>query len=179
MPRILPLQPHEITEPVQTAFEKHKQEFSARITNMKATMGKALPVFTVYMTWYELYDEMKKFTGERLAYLFAHAVSEGSNCPLCTTFFRKIIMEHGEKPEELVLTGDEQMLLDFGTEIANNKGEVNEELYKKIAARYSEQEIITLVGFAGQMIATNVFNNALQVQIDDYLMPYVSMNNNQ
>ena len=175
MPRILPLKPDEISEPVSAAFEKHKQDYNARITNMKSTMGKALPVFDVYMRWYDLYEEVKKFIGKRSAYLFAHAVSEGSNCPLCTTFFRKIIIEHGEKPEELILTGDEQKLLDFGTAIANNKGEVSDELYQQIADKYSEQEIIILIGFAGQMIATNIFNNVLQVQIDDYLAPYVSM----
>ncbi len=175
MPRIQPLTPDEITPSVQEAFEKHKQEFNARITNMKSTMGKSLKVFDVYMGWYDLYNEVIEITGERNAYLFAHAVSLGSNCPLCTTFFRKIIIEHGEKPEELLLTDDEQTLLDFGSAIANNKGEVNNELYHRITQMYSEPQIITLVGFAGQMIATNIFNNVLEVQIDDYLAPYIPL----
>ncbi len=175
MPRIEPLKPEEITPSIQEAFEKHKQAFNARITNMKSTMGKSLPVFDVYMKWYDLYNEVKEFTGERNAYLFAHAVSLGSNCPLCTSFFRKIIIEHGEKPEELVLTDDEQTLLDFGSAIANNKGEVGSELYNRIEQMYSEPQVITLVGFAGQMIATNIFNNVLEVQIDGYLAPYISL----
>lgn len=175
MPRILPLKTEEISPSIQEAFEKHKQEFGACITNMKATMGKALPVFNVYMKWYDLYEEVKTITGERNAYLFAHSVSEGSNCPLCTTFFRKIIIEHGEKPEELVLTDDEQTLLDFGSAIANNKGEVDSALYYRMEQMYSEPQVITLVGFAGQMIATNIFNNVLEVQIDDYLAPYIPM----
>jgi alkylhydroperoxidase family enzyme len=175
MPRIHPLTPEQITEDIRAAFEHHKAEYNARITNMKSTMGKALPVFKVYMEWYDLYREVIKITGERMAYLFAHAVSQGSNCPLCTTFFRKIIIEHGEKPEELVLSADEQTLLDFGSAMANNKGEVPDELYRLIAATYTEAEIIILIGFAGQMIATNIFNNALEVQIDEYLGPYVSV----
>ncbi|HLP51076.1 MAG TPA: hypothetical protein VK154_09355 [Chitinophagales bacterium] len=175
MPRISPLAPEQITDDIKAAFEHHKTEYNARITNMKSTMGKALPVFKVYMEWYDLYRELIKITGERMAYLFAHAVSEGSNCPLCTTFFRKIIIEHGEKPEELVLTTEEQTLLDFGSAIANNKGEVPAELYSQIAAKYSEAEVITLIGFAGQMIATNIFNNVLEVQIDEYLAPYTKV----
>lgn len=175
MPRILLLAENEITGPIEAAFEKHRRDWNARITNMKSTMGRALPVFDVYMKWYDLYKEVKQITGERNAYLFAHAVSLGSNCPLCTTFFRKIIVENGEKPEELVLTDNEQTLLDFGSAIANNKGEVEDELYNKIAAIYTQPQIIVLVGFAGQMIATNVFNNALQVQTDEYLAPYVSL----
>jgi hypothetical protein len=175
MPRIEPLKPEEINPTIQEAFEKHKAQFNARITNMKSTMGKSLPVFNVYMKWYDLYNEVKEFTGERNAYLFAHSVSLGSNCPLCTTFFRKIIIEHGEKPEELFLTDDEQTLLDFGSAIANNKGEVESDLYNRIEKMYSEPQVITLVGFAGQMIATNIFNNVLEVQIDDYLAPYIPL----
>src|ERR1043165_4319914 len=175
MPRISPITESAITEDVRKAFENHANSHNARITNMKATMGKALPVFRVYMEWYELYEEVKKITGERMAYLFAYAISESSNCPLCTTFFRKIIVENGEKPEDLVLTTDEQTLLDFGSTIALNRGEVLPELYDKIALKYNEREIITLIGFAGQMVATNIFNNVLEVQIDDYLAPYVSI----
>ncbi len=175
MPRILPLADSEITDDMEMAFQHHIEEYSARMTNMKSTMGRALPVFDVYMRWYDLYREVIKFTGERNAYLFAHAVSQASNCPLCTTFFRKIIIEHGEKPEDLVLTADEQTLLDFGSAIATNKGEVEDEVYNRIAALYTQPQIIVLVGFAGQMIATNIFNNVLQVNIDEYLAPYVSI----
>lgn len=175
MPRISPLLSNELSPAVKEAFEKHQQHYQARVTNMKATMGKALPVFEVYMQWYVLYDELKKITGERTAYLFAHAVSEAGNCPLCTTFFRKIMIDHGESPDALTVSAKEQNLLNFGSAIAANRGEVSDELYASIAGQFTEKEIIVLVGFAGQMIATNIFNNVLQVQIDEYLAPYVSL----
>jgi hypothetical protein len=33
-------------------------------------------------------------------------------------------------------------------------------------------QIVAVTAFGGLMIATNVFNNALQVDLDDYLQPF-------
>jgi hypothetical protein len=171
MPRIKPLE--QFSDNVKAAHEKHVRQYNSRITNMKATMSRSLEVFESYMHWYPLYEEVKKITGERAAYLFAFAISSGSNCPLCTTYFRKNIMERGENPDDLQLNEEEQLLLDFGSEIANNKGYLNNEMYDKMKARYSETELVILAGFAGIMIATNIFNNIFEVEIDEYLTPYL------
>ena len=139
-------------------------------------MGRSVLVFDVYMRWYDLYEQVKLIVGARAAYLFAHAISLGSNCPLCTTYFRKVIIDNGENPAQLSLTNAEQELLDFGSALANKNGEVDKALYDAIKSRYSETDLVVLVGFAGQMIATNIFNNVFEVEIDDYLAPYISMN---
>lgn len=174
MPRITPLRPGEAPPGVQTAFDQHVTDYAgSRITNMKATLGRSLLSFQVYMQWYPLYEQVKEILGNRLAYLFAHAVSEGSNCPLCTTFFRRIIIDNGEQPEALQLTDHEQLLINFGSEIARHKGEVTDDLYGCVSQHYTDEQIVLLVAFAGQMIATNVFNNVLQVDIDEYLYPYL------
>ncbi len=175
MSRIEPLLPENLSNDTKAVFEKHVQEHQSRITNMKATMGRSVLAFEIYMRWYDLYENVKKITGERLAYLFSHAISLGSNCPLCTTYFRKVIVANGDKPEQLILTDDEQLLIDFGSSISNSKGEVADELYEQVSKKYSDEELVVLVAFAGQMIATNVFSNVFEVQIDDYLAPYVSI----
>jgi hypothetical protein len=177
MPRLQPLTNDKLSAETKAAFEKHVREHQSRITNMKATMGRSVLAFEIYMRWYDLYENVKAITGERLAYLFAHSISVGSNCPLCSTYFRKVIIENGEKPEELVLTNDEQLLLDFGSEISVNSGVIDENLYSKIASKYSEEDFVVLVAFAGQMIATNVFSNVFEVEVDEYLAPYVSVTN--
>lgn len=176
MPRIDPLPADQALPEIRAAYDRHVADYpGSRITNMKATLGHAPRAFEVYMQWYPLYHDVKEILGERLAYLFAHAVSEASNCPLCTTFFRKIIIEHGERPEELRLTEAEQGVLDFGSEIAQNRGEVPDAVFAPMRERFSTPELVTLVAFAGQMIATNVFNNVLEVDIDAYLQPYLPL----
>ncbi len=176
MPRINPLPDTLASDDLKAAWAKHIADYpGSRVTNMKATLSHSLLAFEVYMQWYPLYYEVIRIVGERSAYLFAHAISEASNCPLCTTFFRKIIMEHGERPEDLHLTDDEQRLLDFGAEIARSRGEVPDGLYAPIRQRFTDAEIVILVAFAGQMIATNLFSNALNVNIDEYLYPYLPL----
>jgi len=173
MARINPVAEKEKTSHVQEAFDHHTQTYHTRITNMKATLAHSMPAFEVYMQWYVLYEEIKKILGERLAYLFAWSVSYASNCPLCTTYFRKIMIDKGEDPESLALTSFEKEVLDLGSAIAINQGHIDEEVYQKTARHFTTEEMVMLIAFAGQMIATNVFSNVIQTDIDEYLHAYL------
>lgn len=173
MPRIKPIPESDVSPPLQQAFDEHARKYHSRITNMKATLGHSLPAFDVYMQWYPLYEEVKKILGERLAYLFAWSISYASNCPLCTTYFRKMMIERGENPESLELTSFEKEVVDFGSAIAINQGHIDEKVYQKFAGSFSEKEMVLLIAFAGQMIATNIFNNVIQTEIDEYLSDFL------
>ncbi|MBO0929576.1 carboxymuconolactone decarboxylase family protein [Fibrella aquatilis] len=176
MPRIDPLPEQAASAELQAAWSQHIADYpGSRITNMKATLSRSPLAFSVYMQWYPLYHAVMGIIGERAAYLFAHAISDASDCPVCTTFFRKIIIQHGEQPGDLVLSPEEQQLLDFGAAIARQQGEVPDAIYQPIQARFSPNEIVVLVAFAGQMVATNLFNNVLGVAVDDYLAPYLPL----
>ena len=175
MARINPLPPEETPVPLQSAYAQHTTTWNARITNMKATLGHSQIAFEVYMEWYRLYDSIKLFLGLRSAYLFAYTVSIGSNCPLCTTFFRKIIIDNGEDPANIVFNEQEQLLMDFGSAIAQHQGRVDDALFAQLCAVYNTQELVELIAFAGQMIATNIFNNVIETDIDEYLYNYLPL----
>jgi hypothetical protein len=173
MARIKPVGENELSPSVKVAFERHVQNYQGRITNMKATLGHSLLAFEVYMQWYPLYEEVEKIAGKRLAYLYAYSISHAAECPLCSTFFRKIIIDAGEKPEALELTSRQNDLLNFGSSIAKYHGNIADHLYNTVAAHYSKEEMIILIAFAGQMIATNILNNVIETDIDEYLVDYL------
>jgi hypothetical protein len=173
MPRLLPVGENEVSGDVLAAFQKHVNDYKGRITNMKATLGHSLIAFEVYMQWYPLYEEVKAILGRRLAYLFAYAISESSNCPLCSTYFRKIIIENGENPNALQLSRHEKDVLNFGEAIAKNHGYLADGIYNAVAKKYEPAQMVVLIAFAGQMIATNIFNNVVETSIDDYLAEYL------
>ena len=173
MARIEPLSENERTQSIRKAFEKHAEEYKARITNMKATLAHSLLAFDVYMQWYPLYAEVEKILGRRLAYLYAYSISYASDCPLCSTFFRKIIIDAGEKLEALDLTPSEQKLLEFGSSIAKHHGRIGDNVYNAVASQFNKKEMIILIAFAGQMIATNIFSNVTETDIDEYLFDYL------
>ena len=173
MARIQPVKDIELHESLKRSFAQHVKLYKGRITNMKATLGHSLLSFEVYMQWYPLYKEVEIILGKRLAYLFAWSISTAADCPLCSTFFRKIIIDAGEKPENLMLSTSEQDVLTFGSSIAKYHGNISDQVYSAVAGNYTEPEMVTLIAFAGQMIATNIFNNVVETSIDDYLQEYL------
>ncbi|WP_342084308.1 carboxymuconolactone decarboxylase family protein [Dyadobacter sp. OTU695] len=172
MPRIKPLSEKDYPSEIKIAFIQHTTVYNSRITNMKATLGHSGTAFKAYMQWYPLFEEVKAITGLRLATLFAWSISEAADCPLCSTYFRKMIIEAGESPEALVVSDEEQALLTFGAAIARNRGFVEDAEFVPVRKRYTDSEIVLLTAFAGIMIATNIFNNVNGTEIDTYLNPF-------
>jgi hypothetical protein len=173
MARILPVSEDEQTPAIREAFEKHVREHQGRITNMKVTLAHSLKAFEVYMQWYVLYEEVERILGKKLAPIFAYAVSHATDCPLCSTFFRKIIIDAGGSPEKLELTATEQQVITFGASIGKCQGHIADHVFNPIADLFPKNDVVLLVAFAGQMIATNVFNNVIETELDDYLLNYL------
>ena len=62
--------------------------------------------------------------------------------------------------------------MDLGRRLAADPHSVDDKMHAKLGERLSEQEIVTLIAFGAIMVATNVFNDAMGVPLDDYLEPY-------
>ena len=170
MPRIAPLDPAEMPPDARGAHDRHLQ--TARITNMKRTLLHSVPAFEALMTWYPLRDTVQPFLGERLTTLFAHAVSSETDCLICSTFFRRLLVQSGEDPDRLVLDDWESAVVVFGRSLAVTPHTVPDPVYQPIAERLSREQIVALTAFGALMVATNVFNNALRVPLDEYLEPF-------
>jgi len=144
----------------------------ARMTNMKWTAARSPETLAMLLTWYPLFDRIAGFLGERRAQLLAHAISDRNECLVCSTFFRRILIDAGEDPGALKLDPEDELILALGRTLADDPHGVDDELYGRLAAHYTEQQIVELVGFGAIMVATNVFNDALGIPLDDYLQPY-------
>ena len=136
---------------------------------MKRTLARAPVALRALMTWYDLRDQAVPFLGERLTVLFAHAISTGTDCLVCSTFFRRLLIDSGEDPDALRLDEWEQAVIAYGQQLAANPHGVSDELFARLADRLRPEQIVLLTAFGGLMVATNLFNNALQVDLDDYL----------
>lgn len=173
MARIHPLKRSEIAASVKIAFERHSQEYGGHITNMKATLGRSLPVYEAYMQWYELYKEVEKVLDKRLAYIYAYAISASSESPLCMAFLKKLATDKGENPDLNQLTKHEQDIFNFGASISRYHGNIANHVYDAVATHYSEHEMLVLAAFSGLMIAANVFNNVVETDIDYYFVDHL------
>jgi alkylhydroperoxidase family enzyme len=143
-----------------------------RVTNMKRTLAHSPAALTALMTWYPLRDEVAAFLGERLTTLFAHAVSTETDCLICSTFFRRLLVDAGEDPERLALDLREQAIVDYGVALGRDPRRVEEAIYARAAAWLDAPRMVALTAFGAMMLATNVVNNALEVELDEYLAAY-------
>lgn len=142
------------------------------ITNMKATLLSHVPSFTAYMQWYTLYDELAPFIGERAVALFSYAISDENDCLICSVFFRRILIDAGEDPDNPQVTQAEQLLIDWGRLIASDPGGISPEFYAQLEKAFSPQLRVLLLSFAGLMVATNLFNTVGKVPLDEVLYDY-------
>jgi alkylhydroperoxidase family enzyme len=171
MPRIAPLDPEAAPPDVRAAAEAHVRTH-ARMTNMKRTLLRSLPAFNALMEWYPLRDTVQPFLGERLTTLFAHTISAETDCLICSTFFRRMLIQTGENPERLKLDDREATVLEFGRALAVSPFKVTDEVYQRLERYFDPAQIVALTAFGALMVATNVINNALDVNLDEYLQPY-------
>jgi alkylhydroperoxidase family enzyme len=171
MARIPPLQDDE-ADPAGRAALEGILAAHGRLTNMKRTLARAPVALNAMMTWYDLRGEVVPFLGERATMLFAHAISAGTDCLVCSTFFRRLLIDSGEDPEALKLDDWEQTVVDYGRQLAKDPHGVSDHLFARLSARLRPEEIVALTAFGGLMVATNLFNNALRVDLDDYLQGY-------
>jgi len=171
MSRISPLEREQTTGEARTTFDQELARFG-RLTNMKRTLMRSPPAYHALMQWYPLFDTVKAFIGERLAVIFAHAISAESDCLICTTFMRRLLINGGENPNELSLDEKGQALVEFGRAVVGSGNRVPEALYRRISEFFNAEQIVALTAFAGLMVATNIINNVLEVDLDEYLYEY-------
>jgi alkylhydroperoxidase family enzyme len=171
MARIPPL-PVAAAAPAARAELERQIAAHGRATNMKRTLAHSPVALSALMAWYPLRDAAAAFLGDRATTLFAHAVSTQTDCLICSTFFRRALVESGERPDDLVLDEREQAVVDYGRQLARDPNGVLDELFARLRHFLEPEQVVTLTAFGGLMIATNVVNNALRVDLDEYLQPY-------
>ena len=171
MARISPFQDDGTRSESRTALDEILAAHG-RVTNMKRTLARSPVALHALMTWYDLRDEVVPFLGERLTTLFAHAISAGTDCLVCSTFFRRLLIDSGEDPGRLAARrlGADRRRLRPAT--GRRPARRLRRAFRPPAARLEPEQIVALTAFGGLMVATNLFNNALQVDLDDYLQPY-------
>ena len=171
MARIRPLDHEEVSGAVRAEYDRQIGAHG-RMTNMKRTLAHSEVALRALMEWYALRDEALPFLGERLCDLYSHAISAETDCLICSTYFRRALIDRGETPDGPSLDEREQAVIDFGRHLVADRNRVGDGLYARLARHFTPQQIVVLTAFGAMMIATNVFNNALDVDLDEYLKPY-------
>jgi alkylhydroperoxidase family enzyme len=171
MSRIPPLELSEAPPEVRKRYAGQIRKYG-RVTNMKRTLAHEVPAYDALLTWYPLHDRVASFLGHRDTDIFAHAISVQNECVICSTYFRRAFIEAGENPDNLTLNERQTLLVEYGRQLARDPKAVSDALYESLAREFTPAQIVVLTAFGGLMIATNVVNDALRVDLDDELDAY-------
>jgi hypothetical protein len=173
MARIAPLSEASAPEDSRSLAAAHAAA-GGRMTNMKWTLAHSPVALDALLQWYPLFDALVPVVGERRMWILSHAISTQAECLICSTFFRRLLIDAGEDPASLELDEFDELIGEFGRRVGRDPHSVDDALHARLAERLSEPEIVTLTAFAALMVATNVFNDALGVELDDYLDRYAA-----
>lgn len=145
---------------------------NGKITNMKLTLLHSIPAYHALMEWFPLEKTIEEFLGERAVNFFCYAISEENDCLLCSAFFRKILKELEIDFETFEFTPEESVLIEYGKAIVSDANNIPREIFDELKKYWNEEQIVAITAFATIMIATNIINKTLNVDVDDNLIPY-------
>ena len=171
MAMIPPIDYATASEEIRAAHDEELRQ-RGRMTNMKRIQLHSPAAHRIYAEWFTLRDLLRPALGDRAIWLLSLAISESCRAEIPVTFFRRALIDSGLDPEGIEPTTDEALLIDFGTAIATDAYAVSDAIWAGLKARYDEPTLVTLVAFAGIMVATCVFSNAVRVDLDPELEGY-------
>ncbi|NLL77057.1 MAG: hypothetical protein GX235_07405 [Clostridiales bacterium] len=156
---------------VKYLIDKQIKE-NGRITNMKLTLLHSIPAYKALMEWYPLEKTIEQFLGERAVNFFCYAISTENDCLICSVFFRKILKDLNIDFDTFQFTQEEDILIRYGRAIVKDANHIPAEIFDELKEHWNEEQIVAITAFATIMIATNLINKILQVDLDDYLKAY-------
>ena len=126
------------------------------------------------MEWYPLQKEVANVIGERATNFYCYAICTKNDCLICSMFFKRILDDLNIDFESFDFTEQEQELIEYGRALVTNAEEIPTTLFDKLKVRYNEEQIVLLTAFGAMMIATNLINTSLKVELDEILIPIQS-----
>ncbi len=84
---------------------------------------------------------------------------------MCSTYYRVAMKKLGiDNLDEVELTDDESLLIEYARAIANDHKHIPDDLLQRLLDRLGEEGLVVLTTMAMFMIGNNYFNDILRVQ---------------
>ena len=157
-----------------TGAERERyEELAGRnaVTNMKKGLLQDAATYDAFMAWYTSWNRLVEVISEREATVYAHAISTTNSCQLCSLFFIYDLKALGLDPNTFETTDREDLLIELGKQIVKDPTAVSDDLFDRLKKVWKDNELVVIVGFAAQMIATNNFNSVFHIDLDARLLP--------
>ena len=168
LPLIERINPDTAPEPVREALAEHVAE-GYRVTNEKLTLLHNVAAFNALeVSSYRLDRELQRLIGKQAADFFEYAISLENDCMVCSTYFSALLEKHGIDFDNFSFSPREQLLIEYGRAMAKNPKHVSEELFARMRAEFTDEEIVVITTMGLFMLANNYFNDIFNVDPTPY-----------
>lgn len=163
--RISQIDPETAPEEVKAVIRAHLAE-GYHLTNEKRTLLHNITAFkAIEENSYELDRVLQKLIGKQAGDFFEYAVSLENDCIVCTTYFHELLKRNGIDYEHFSFSEKEKLLIEYGRQLAKNPKEISDELFARMKANFTEEEIVVITAMGTLMIANNIINDALRIEV--------------
>ena len=173
MPRISEINPETAPEAIQNIIADHLADGHALTAEKRTLLHNAAafnaveagsyPLSVTVPIYFELIDGYIAFFD---ADFYEYAISQKNGCLVCSIYFQNLLKKNGIDFENFAFTPKEEILIEYGQAIAEDPKHVPEELFAKLKANFTEEEIVVITAMGVMMIANNYFNDILDVTPD-------------
>ncbi len=151
---------------IQKIIADHLAEGHALTAEKRTLLHNAAAFNAVEAGSYALDDELQRPIGKRAAD-FLNMPSPRRTAALCAASISATCSRKTASTfDTFEFTEKEQILIDYGQAIAENPKHVPQELFDKLKANFTEEEIVVITAMGVMMIANNYFNDILGVTPD-------------
>ena len=164
MQRISKIDPENAPDEVKEAIKEHLSG-GYRLTNEKLTLLHNVTAFeSLEVASYALDKELQRLIGKRAADFYEYAISLENDCIVCSRYFQKLLKNNGIDFDSFEFTDRENLLIEYGRAIAKDPKKVSDELFERMKAEFSEEELVVITTMGVFMIANNYFNDIIRVE---------------
>jgi hypothetical protein len=143
------------------------------VTNMKRVLLHSLAAHNAYLTWFDLAAELAPQLGSRKIWLFCLAICQAYPSTLCALYFQRSLTDAGFRPDTYQPDAAETLLMDFGRALATHSTTIDPTLWQHLKSDYDITLLTNLTALGGLMVAQIIFANAVAIDIDPRLLPYL------
>ncbi|WP_312794436.1 hypothetical protein [Tianweitania sp.] len=172
MTRLSPIAYDTAPERLKAGLEEELR-LRGRLTNLKLIQARSPVALRVYGEWFALKDALNARLSDRAIFIFSLAIAKAQRSEIPVGFFRRALSQSGFDPDRLELSGEEELLQEFGSVLGSDANAVSDGLWLRLAEHYDDTVLVDLAAFAGIMVATTVFANIVQAEADDDVVPFL------
>jgi hypothetical protein len=117
---------------------------------------------------YDLDKDLQRLIGKKNANILEYSISAANECIAGITYFTNVLKtQHDIDPATYEFKGREKLLFEYGSKLAHTPKKIDDELFARIKAEFTDEEIVSITAMGVMTVAMNFFNDALEVRPDN------------